>query len=163
MDNARGEIVRQEAEAVNIVCMNILTSRIRQPLTHKRFYHGLTLNFFLPRRYASTVLVGLCLFVCLCLSHVGVLSKRPNESSCCWHGGFLRPVLHCVMMKFSYLKVMVLLSGTSSSTLYLISPRHVDRRNLLSTTLIDGRALLTTLATVDAPLLDRRSIHSPRS
>jgi len=49
VDNARGEIVRQEAEAVNNVCMNILTSRIRQPLTHKRFYHGFNVKFFFSR------------------------------------------------------------------------------------------------------------------
>ena len=36
------------------------------------------------------------------------------------------------------------------------SPLNVDRRKVLSTKLVDGRALLTAFATVDAPWLDRR-------
>jgi len=64
MDNARGEIVRQEAEAVNNVCMNILTSRIRQPLTHKRFYHGFHVKFFSPAplcKHGTSGPVSVCL------------------------------------------------------------------------------------------------------
>ena len=39
-----------------------------------------------------------------CLSQVGVLSKRMNESSCFWHMSFLPPVLHCVKTKLGYLQ-----------------------------------------------------------
>ena len=43
--------------------------------------------------------------VCPCLSQVGVLSKRLNESSCFFsHVSFLPPVLHCVKRKFGYLQ-----------------------------------------------------------
>jgi len=39
--------------------------------------------------------------VCVCLSQIGVLSKRLNES--CWffwHGSFILPILQCVKRKF---------------------------------------------------------------
>jgi len=42
--------------------------------------------------------------VCVRLSQVGVLSKRLNESSWCWHVSFLPPVLRCVKRKFGYLQ-----------------------------------------------------------
>jgi len=42
--------------------------------------------------------------VCVCLSQVGVLLKRLNESGWFWHVSFLPPVLHCVKRKFGYLQ-----------------------------------------------------------
>ena len=33
-----------------------------------------------------------------------IVSERLEESSWFWHGGFLPPVLHCVLGKFRYLK-----------------------------------------------------------
>jgi len=63
--------------------------------------------------YASAVLLSVC------LSHVGVLSKRLRGASWfCWHKNFLQPILHYVMAKFGYLqKVRILPSATLSRTL----------------------------------------------
>jgi len=58
------------------------------------------------RRYASAVLamaLSVCLSVCLCLSQVGVMSKRLDKSSWVWNGGFLRLILHCVVRKLVHL------------------------------------------------------------
>ena len=62
---------------------------------------------FLPRdamhpRYILAM--GLCPFVSVRLSQVGVLSKRLNESSWFWHVSILPSVLHCVKRKFGYLQ-----------------------------------------------------------
>ena len=43
------------------------------------------------------------LSVCLCLSQVGVISKGIDGLTWFWHGGFFRPVLHCVIGKFRHL------------------------------------------------------------
>jgi len=83
-----------------------------------------------------------------------------------WHGGFLRFVLGCVVRKFGYLQKSENFSRElSAETLDLekISSRHVERRNVLSTTLVAGRALLITLATVATPWFNIGVIlHSPR-
>jgi len=42
-----------------------------------------------------------------------------------WHVSFLPPILHCVKRKFGYLQ--------NKGTSLWISPRHIDRRNVLST------------------------------
>jgi len=58
------------------------------------------------QRYASAGTsygpVSVCLSVSL--SQVGVLSKGMNGLIWFWHGGFFRPVLHCVLRKFRYLQ-----------------------------------------------------------
>jgi len=59
----------------------------------------------------------LCLSVCL--SQVGVLSKRLNELNWFWRGSFLSPILHCVKRKFGISKIRVLISGTLSQNLDL--------------------------------------------
>jgi len=61
------------------------------------------MNFYL--RNTVVLAMALCPTVCLCLSQVGVLSKRLNESSWFyWHGSFLPPILHCVNRKFRCLQ-----------------------------------------------------------
>jgi len=60
---------------------------------------------FLPaRRYASSGTNNGPVCLTVCLSQVGVLSKRMNELSWFWHGGFLLPILHCVKRKFGCLQ-----------------------------------------------------------
>jgi len=54
--------------------------------------------FLSARRYASAALVvargvSVCASICVCLSQVGVLSKRLRRSSWFCHGGFLPPIL----------------------------------------------------------------------
>ena len=55
---------------------------------------------FLPARH-STARCG-PVSVRLCLTQVGVLSQRMNESSRFWHGSFLRSIPHCVVRKFGH-------------------------------------------------------------
>ena len=55
-------------------------------------------EIFYPR---DAMLACVCLSVCL--SQVGLLSKRLNESSRFWHGNFLPAILHHVKRKFGYL------------------------------------------------------------
>ena len=68
-----------------------------------RFISG----WFLPaRRYASAGTsygpVSVCLSVRVCLSQVGVLSKRMNDPSWVFlHGGFFGPILHYVEIQIS--------------------------------------------------------------
>ena len=52
-----------------------------------------------------------------------------------WHVSFLPPVLYCVKRKFGYLqnKSTSLWNFVLNSGLKKISPRHIDRRNALST------------------------------
>jgi len=67
-------------------------------------------DWFLPaRRYASAGTsygpVSVYLSVRVCLSQVGVLSKRMNDPSWVFlHGGFFGPILHYVVRKFRYLQ-----------------------------------------------------------
>ena len=80
--------------------------------------HGF--NFY-PRDtvLARVLAMALCLSVsvCVCLSQVGVLLKRINKSGWFWHGSFLRPILHCIIRKFGYLrKIRVTPSGTLLTT-----------------------------------------------
>ena len=63
-------------------------------------------SIFTAQRYAGMVYaVAICLFIrpFVCLSQVGIVSKRLNRAGFCY-GGFLRPVPHCVMRKFGYLQ-----------------------------------------------------------
>ena len=62
------------------------------------------LSGFYPRdaMLARVLATALCLSVCLCLSQVGVLPKRLNESR--WV--LTRELLSCVKRKFWYLKNM---------------------------------------------------------
>ena len=52
------------------------------------------------------VVLAMAFYPCLsvCQSQVGVLSKGTNVLIWFWHGGFFRPVLLCVLRKFSYLQ-----------------------------------------------------------
>jgi len=70
-----------------------------------------TADMILPaRRCARAVLaVTLCMYVCLCvcLSQVGVLSRRLNRSSGVFWlqvRGYSRLTLHCAGKKFGYLQ-----------------------------------------------------------
>ena len=87
------------------------------------------------------ITISLCPPACvrLCLSHVGVLSKRKNESSCFWHGSFLQRILHRVLRKSEYLQN----KGTSlwnfAANSGLRKFRH-GKLIVLSTKLVDGRA-----------------------
>jgi len=58
-----------------------------------------SLNFMTLRitRLSTRVLA-----MALCLSQVGVLSKRLNESGWFWHGSFIPPIVHCIVRKFDY-------------------------------------------------------------
>jgi len=73
------------------------------------------LNFFLSQTLFLFVTAFASLYqrnagwpVSVCLSHVGVLSKRLGESSLFEHGTFLPPILHCVLKKFGYLSIQYL-------------------------------------------------------
>ena len=57
--------------------------------------------FFFTRTSTSYGCVCLCPSVSVCLSQVGVLSKRLNESSWFWHGSFLPSILDCVKNRTS--------------------------------------------------------------
>ena len=74
--------------------------------------------YLLPaRRYASA---GTS-YGPVCLS-AGVLSQRLDESGWFWHGGFLRPILHCVITYKEIRaspKIRILPSGTFLQTLDL--------------------------------------------
>jgi len=75
----------------------------------------------------------------LCLSHVGVLLKRQNESSCFWHGSFVQPIPHRVLGELGCLQN----KGTSlwnfAANSGLRKFRH-GKLIVLSTKLVDGRA-----------------------
>ena len=82
------------------------------------------------------------LFVCACLSQVGVLSKRMNESSWFWHGSFLPPILHCVNRKFGYLQIRTFrwimdfekfsFGISIVETCYQLSSRKVDAQSVVN-------------------------------
>jgi len=64
--------------------------------------------------FTETLGSGICFYPrdamlvrCLCLSQVGVLLKRLNDSSWFLHGNFLRPILLCVTMTFRYLQKLL--------------------------------------------------------
>jgi len=86
-----------------------------------------TPHYFNARCYASAVLA---MALCPCLSQLGVLSKRMNESS--WF-------LACELPSYTVLKgnsVISINKGTSLWNFVLNSgvrkfPRHIDRRNVL--------------------------------
>jgi len=64
---------------------------------------------FLPEQhYASTKYA-----MALCPS-VGVLSKRLDGSSSFWHGGFLLPILHCAIRKFTQTCYRLILTEVDS-------------------------------------------------
>jgi len=74
-------------------------------------------RFFTARRYASAVCaMAVCPSVCLsvCPSQAGAVSKRLDESSWFWHGGFR--LSHTVLYKENCVspKINVLPSGTLS-------------------------------------------------
>jgi len=85
---------------------------------HRYYYSARKLILILPSREGGRlsrpyrVAMALCLsetvslYVCLsvCLSQVGVLPKRLNESGWHWCGSFLPPILHCAKRKFGYLQ-----------------------------------------------------------
>jgi len=80
--------------------------------------------------------VSVCLFVCLsiCPSQAGVVSKRLDESSLFWHGGFLP---QCVIRRFICLqKLRYFLLELCPK---LRTFRH-HKSIALSTKLVDGRA-----------------------
>jgi len=93
---------------------------------------------FLPaRRYASAGTGHGPVSVC----HKSVFFRNGwTDRAGFWHVGFFRLILHCVLRKFRYLQKRVASSGTLSQTpdLLKISPRHVDRRNVLPTSLEKG-------------------------
>jgi len=73
-------------------------------------------------------------FVCVCLSQVGVLSKRLNESSwiLAWELHSTYPTL-CYKEIHVPSKIRVLPSGILLQTLDLkILPRHIDHRSMLT-------------------------------
>ena len=92
--------------------------------------------------YASAVLLSVC------LSHVGVLSKRLRGASWfCWHKNFLQPILHYVMGKFGYLqkvRILPLCNFVSDSELekFLHGKSIVATCCQLSSTTCDGRRLV---------------------
>ena len=68
---------------------------------------------------ATLCLRGYLPCVCLCLSQVGILSKRLNESDWFWHGLFFPPIQHCCKEIQVPKKIKVLLSETLLQTLDL--------------------------------------------
>ena len=108
-----------------------------------------------PRQHsvARVLAMALCLSVCLSvfLSQVGVLLKRPNKTAWFWHGSFLRPILHCAIRKFGYLrnKCNFLLNFAPNSglrklrhgisiveTCYQLSSRKVDAHSVINWTVV---------------------------
>jgi len=63
---------------------------------------------FTSRRYACAVFGKSCVCLNVCpavrLSQASIASKRLDESSWFWHGGFLRLIPHCIVRKFEYLR-----------------------------------------------------------
>jgi len=60
-----------------MVCVRLMQRR--KTILEYSYYHN---YYFTARRYASALYaMVLCLSVCRCLTQVGVLSKRMNESS----------------------------------------------------------------------------------
>jgi len=93
-----------------------------------------------------TLAMALCLYVrVVSLSQVDVLLKRLDGSSWFSHRGCYQEIR--VSPKCGYFPLELCPELCTQQ----ISPRHVDRRKVLSTKLVDGRAMLITLATVDAP------------
>jgi len=97
--------------------------------------------WFLPvPLYACTCTCYGPVSVSVCLSQVGVLSKEMNRLIWFWHGIFFRPVLHCVLRKFSYLlkyryfslelfsKLWILPPHIGPWMCCLLSSRKVDKR-----------------------------------
>ena len=69
--------------------------------------------------------------VCACLS---VCHKSVLYRAAFWHVGFFRPILHCALRIFTYLQETVLPFGSKVSIVNSgLRPRHIDRRNVLST------------------------------
>jgi len=63
------------------------------------------------RRYASagtsymTLCPSVCVCVCLSVGHKWVFYRNGSaEQADFWHGGFFRPIIHCVLRKFRYLQ-----------------------------------------------------------
>jgi len=93
--------------------------------------------------------------VCLCLSQLGVLSKRLNKSSWFCHGSFLPPILHCANRKFGYLQKDTSLwnfvpnSGLRKfcfgisivKTCYQLSSRNVDAQGVINWTIVGHLSL----------------------
>jgi len=103
------------------------------------------------------------LSVCLCLSQVGLLSKRLEiELSWFWHRGSF----DCIIRKFGYLQNNgTFLWKASLTPDFLISPWHVDRCNVCQLRWTKLKAKCDILATVDRreTLSDvrKRKFHSP--
>jgi len=54
---------------------------------------------------SAVLFMTLCLFVCLSVCHKSVFYRNIwTDRADFWHGGFLRPIVHCVLRKFRYLK-----------------------------------------------------------
>ena len=104
-----------------------LYSRPYSPIINQSINQSI---FLLARRYASAATSH----ACVCLSQVGVLSKRLNES--CWFldRSFLPSSLHCVTGNSAISKIRAFPSGTLSKTpdfenlpsVYLSSKRVID-------------------------------------
>jgi len=82
---------------------------------------------------ARDAMLALALAMALCLSvcHKSVFYRNEwTESSNFWHGGFFRPVLHCVLRKFRYLQkcgyfpLEIFLFLLTPS---IIAPQHIYR------------------------------------
>jgi len=65
-------------------------------------------------RYRLSLCVRLFVRLLVRLAQAGVVSKRLDESSWFWHGGFLSPIPHCVIRTFVVLRLLP--SGTLSQT-----------------------------------------------
>ena len=73
------------------------------------------------------------------LSQAGIVSKRLDESSWFWHGGFLPPIPHCVIRKFGYLQnkgTWLWNTVTNSGLRKFLHLKSI----VLSTKLVDGWA-----------------------
>jgi len=80
--------------------------------------------------------VSVCLSVCL--SQVGVVSKRMNESSWVfWHKSFLRLILHRVLRKFGYLQNNGTLSKTLDFENFATASQSCSQQNSSTVELVD--------------------------
>jgi len=119
--------------------------------------------------------VSVCLSVCL--TQVGVRSKRPNESNWFWYGSFLPSILHCAKINSGIFKN----KGTSLwnfvpnsglrkfcfgisivETCYQLSLRNVDAQSVINWTVV-GQLSWQYLPSSDARPLVYHSNHQALS
>ena len=96
---------------------------------------------FTARRYASAILaMALCLFVCLSVCHKSVFYRNVCRiKPVFWPDDFLRSICYGLMYKTICLCIDFSRELCPKLRTWKISPRRIDRRNVLSTYLDNGR------------------------